>query len=114
MVLAGSCKAQSFYIIYYFIIMDGEEMVGSDSFGLLRIVIFFTRGGAILFISLAVLQYVFVVLLSINILTCVTPAYLSVECHGQAEEVVVEDEEDDDEDDDDDDKDDDELDGELL
>lgn len=44
-----------------------------------------------------------------------TPVYLSVECHGQAEEVVVEDEEDeDDEDDDDDDKDDDELDGKLL
>ena len=44
MVLAGSCKAQSFYIIYYFIIMDGEEMVGSDSVGLLRIVIVFYAG----------------------------------------------------------------------
>lgn len=43
-----------------------------------------------------------------------TRTYFSVECHGQAEEVMVEDEDDDDEDDEDDDKDDDELDGELL
>jgi hypothetical protein len=65
-VLGGSCKAPPFYIIVIIIIiMDGEEMVGSDSFGLLRIV-FFTRGGAIVFISLAVLQYIFVVMLSIN------------------------------------------------
>ena len=60
-------KLHLFILFVIIIIMDGEEMVGSDSSGLLRIVIvFFTRDGATLLISLAVLQYVFVVMLSIN------------------------------------------------